>query len=263
MTTDTRPWDEWSIPNTKADGAHPVNVLACLLLCAEHWVPDARIVGNVRAGDIARAIRSFSPGALAAMLDEPGPKRAQVFDARVEAALAVEGTEAKPVAWRWRYKNTEWVYLEERPTWFEDEAGNERFEVEPLYTTPPAEGTPKVKALEWEKDWRGDLDDIPAWRAETPVGRLSFSVHGYSSHDAAPIERTEAAKAEIQSAYEKRVLSCLEYTTPPAGIREAGGPELEKLVAEFEDTMRHKPEGAIHVDAAELRALIAALRGQS
>ena len=130
------------------------------------------------------------------------------------------------------------------------------------------EGTPKVKALEWQKDWRGDLDDIPVWRAETPWGRLSFSVHGYASHDAAPIERTEAAKAEVQADYEKRVLSCLDYTTPPAGISDALAHEIDCLEGAL-----NVPEHKMH-DEAFLRASIinannwwpnirAALRGQS
>lgn len=48
---------DWStIPNRETDDAHPINVLAGVHLCATHWSPQARIVGNVRAGDIVRAI---------------------------------------------------------------------------------------------------------------------------------------------------------------------------------------------------------------
>lgn len=48
---------DWSkVPNRETDDAHPVNVLAGIWLCAAHWTPEVRIIGNVRAGDIVRAI---------------------------------------------------------------------------------------------------------------------------------------------------------------------------------------------------------------
>jgi hypothetical protein len=42
------------------DGAKPDFVLSAVLGCALRWEPDARIIGNVRAGDIVRAIRALS-----------------------------------------------------------------------------------------------------------------------------------------------------------------------------------------------------------
>lgn len=39
----------------KTDGAAPDQVIAEIALCAASWVPEARIIGNVRAGDILRA----------------------------------------------------------------------------------------------------------------------------------------------------------------------------------------------------------------
>lgn len=42
--------------------------------------------------------------------------------------------ELEPVAWRYRYRNTDWTYLPTKPVWWEDEALNERFEGEPLYS---------------------------------------------------------------------------------------------------------------------------------
>ena len=132
----------------------------------------------------------------------------------------------------------------------------------PIESALAVEGAPKVKALEWKKDWRGELDDIPTWRAETPVGRLSFSVHGYASHDAAPIERTEAAKAEVQADYEKRVLSCLEYTTPPAG---EALEVIESFITETVDYMTRNnlgdPEKQHNVRWG--RKVLTALRGRS
>lgn len=40
------------------DNGTPNEVLSAVLECATAWVPEARIIGNVRAGDIARAVRS-------------------------------------------------------------------------------------------------------------------------------------------------------------------------------------------------------------
>lgn len=38
------------------DDAPPRDVLAMVRLCAASWVPEARLLGNVRAGDIVRAL---------------------------------------------------------------------------------------------------------------------------------------------------------------------------------------------------------------
>lgn len=45
------------------DDAPPRAVLAYALLCARAWDPSARILGNLRAGDLARAIESLAPDA--------------------------------------------------------------------------------------------------------------------------------------------------------------------------------------------------------
>lgn len=49
---------EATMPDTfiNTDDAAPDVVLAEVLRCALGWVPEARIVGNVRAGDIVRAL---------------------------------------------------------------------------------------------------------------------------------------------------------------------------------------------------------------
>ncbi|MEJ8311131.1 hypothetical protein [Agrobacterium larrymoorei] len=44
---------------TAPDNGTATEVLAALLECAEAWVPATRIIGNVRAGDIARVVRSY------------------------------------------------------------------------------------------------------------------------------------------------------------------------------------------------------------
>jgi len=41
------------------DNGTATAVLSAVLECAEAWVPEARIIGNVRAGDIARVVRSI------------------------------------------------------------------------------------------------------------------------------------------------------------------------------------------------------------
>ena len=45
-------------------------VLAAVLQCARAWVPEARIVGNVRAGDIARAIEAALEASRAAPVSQ-------------------------------------------------------------------------------------------------------------------------------------------------------------------------------------------------
>lgn len=44
---------------TNTDNAAPAVVLAQLVVCAESWVPEARIIGDIRAADISRAVRAL------------------------------------------------------------------------------------------------------------------------------------------------------------------------------------------------------------
>lgn len=53
------------------DNGTPKEVLAAVLECATAWVPDARIIGNVRAGDIARAARAAIAYAERLEVDNP------------------------------------------------------------------------------------------------------------------------------------------------------------------------------------------------
>lgn len=41
------------------DNADPETVLLAIRYCAKCWTPEARIIGNIRAGDIVRAINSL------------------------------------------------------------------------------------------------------------------------------------------------------------------------------------------------------------
>lgn len=53
---------------TAPDNGTTAEVLTAVLECARAWVPEARIMGNVRAGDIARAVAAvLAPS-------EPSPK---------------------------------------------------------------------------------------------------------------------------------------------------------------------------------------------
>lgn len=47
---------------TAPDNGTPAEVLAYVLDCARRWVPEARIIGNARAGDIERAIAAIGAG---------------------------------------------------------------------------------------------------------------------------------------------------------------------------------------------------------
>ena len=41
---------------SETDDADTVTVLRAITYCAGLWAPEARIIGNIRAGDIARAV---------------------------------------------------------------------------------------------------------------------------------------------------------------------------------------------------------------
>lgn len=46
-----------TLPRT--DDAPPWTVLTVLLFCAKSWTPEARVIGNIRAGDVVRALRAI------------------------------------------------------------------------------------------------------------------------------------------------------------------------------------------------------------
>ena len=140
------------------------------------------------------------------------------------------------------------------------------------------EGTPQVKALEWLESRR----PVKTYWAQDERGDLYWinQAFGSDSYYFTTVRRSDgatlydgddlgAAKAAAQADYEKRVLSCLEYTTPPAGIREA----LINLNAEL-DAMWNMPadqrvqDGQINsvlvqnITNAQI-ACARALRGQS
>ena len=56
----TRSLGDWVVTHDakSLDYAAPATVLATLRACAMGWVEDARLVGNIRAGDIVSAIEA-------------------------------------------------------------------------------------------------------------------------------------------------------------------------------------------------------------
>ena len=59
-------------PEVPPDGGTPDECLAYLLECASCWSPDARLVGNLRAGDLVRSLRDWH-----ARPPRPDPPRAR------------------------------------------------------------------------------------------------------------------------------------------------------------------------------------------
>lgn len=77
------------------DGAAPADVLAAVRHCCTCWEPLARVIGNVRAQDIERAIDHFLRPSTEGPPDGTAPERALLRDAlhRARAALAHEENE--------------------------------------------------------------------------------------------------------------------------------------------------------------------------
>jgi len=46
---------------SNTDNADPRTVLEQAKICASSWVPDARLVGDIRAGDLVRALSVAIP----------------------------------------------------------------------------------------------------------------------------------------------------------------------------------------------------------
>lgn len=69
---------------TNTDNAAPAVVLAQLVACAESWVPEARIIGDIRAADISRAVRALlaEPAAIPALVWEDRGDRESVVRSR-------------------------------------------------------------------------------------------------------------------------------------------------------------------------------------
>lgn len=78
------------------DNGTPHEVISAVLECARAWVPEARIIGNVRAGDIARAIEA---------LPSPAPDMREVVLAleaahpHLETLHSITSGEGRKIVW--------------------------------------------------------------------------------------------------------------------------------------------------------------------
>lgn len=134
------------------------------------------------------------------------------------------------------------------------------------------EGAPKVKALEWLESRR----PVKTYWAQDERGDLYWinQAFGSDSYYFTTVRRSDgatlydgddlgSAKAAAQADYEKRVLSCLEYTTPPARINEAlktAIQHIEHMAAWIEKQNAGYSFESLGEDMDRLRA---ALRGMS
>ncbi len=66
------PADKPTLCVVATDNASPDIVLAAVEVCARSWEPDARVLGNLRAGDIVRALDAMHDEAtrLRALLEQ-------------------------------------------------------------------------------------------------------------------------------------------------------------------------------------------------
>ena len=96
----------------------------------------------------------------------------KIYAAIVAASTPVGGWE--PVAWRWRYKGTNWVYGNDLPVWASSDDCDEV--IEPLYAAPtppsvsidngsrPQEAVPTAQAEPAVVVWRSP-DEVPSVKA--------------------------------------------------------------------------------------------------
>lgn len=88
LDTSAGPKTPWE-PIDQTDGGHYRSVLAAVRVCARAWQPEVRILGNVRAADVVRAIDAVE------MLDLPVWETAASYLRRT--TIAIEDISAKDV----------------------------------------------------------------------------------------------------------------------------------------------------------------------
>lgn len=67
----------------------------------------------------------------------------------------------KPVAWRWRYKGTNWVYGNDMPIWASADVDDCDEEVQPLYAAPPPAEAPPLTVEEVARVIRDNMPGAP------------------------------------------------------------------------------------------------------
>jgi phage/plasmid primase-like uncharacterized protein len=94
---------------TNTDNAAPAVVLAQLVLCADHWVPEARIIGDIRAADISRAVRALlaEPAVIPALAWEDRGDRESVVRSR-SLSYRVARVSAGEEKGQWVAMNGQW-----------------------------------------------------------------------------------------------------------------------------------------------------------
>lgn len=175
-------------------------VLRAVLECAQAWVPEARIIGNVRAGDIARAVSTAISAGI-----EP------LDDSSMRARIGALGNELHNIA-------TEHQNDEELATAL-GSIVSRLWELSALSAASIPTGG-RVKALEWGKYRNGDADAV------TPFGEIytayasghwRVTKNGKAGKFIQAGNDVESAKAAAQSDYERRILSALISPSPVGG----------------------------------------------
>lgn len=88
-----------------------------------------------------------------------------------------------------------------------------------MSASEPADGHVRAKPVVWERYWGGGNEDIPCWRADTPIGLVldvDFIGEGLKKHSDADPERLAAKQADAFAKYEGRLRAAL---SPSSGGR--------------------------------------------
>jgi hypothetical protein len=197
-------------------------VLAAVLQCARAWVPEARIVGNVRAGDIARAIEAALEASRVAPVcqkeAEPVCKHCKGTGAEADyvglemrcvavACSACGGSghlpSPAPAVEPVGIKALEWTEMPERPY------GYKGFLLYRIDSTNSLLNYRITYAVQGELDrfgkpWTQRYADYPRYELDAP--------HGSKGGNFGTLE---AAKAAAQSDYEARIRSVLHPSPTP------------------------------------------------
>lgn len=87
---------------------------------------------------------------------------------------------------------------------------------------------PAIKPLEWREDWGGTLDNIPEWRANTPIGTLTVSIAGHRDESGRRYERHSDVPNDLKS---RLIASAFEHYASRIRSRLLDKPEAVEGVA--------------------------------